>query len=193
MNSDKLDVINIYEEDHNSYVNSSVIFKDEDSVLTASNDPKLLVWSLSSVSIIKKLFNHRGAVLALEHIYNKDLLASGGRDRSIKTWKIEYSKTAEDSKLKLSKITLDINIENAFSTDVTALKGISSNENNLLAGAANGDIKLFNIIDGSTIKKFKSHNGFVFKFLVIDYQNREVDEILKKKKKCSWEVKRSRH
>ncbi len=53
----------------------------------------------------------------------------------------------------------------------------------MLAGAANGDIKIFNIIDGSTARSYKTTNGLIYKLLVIDYEDRSKEELLKKKKK----------
>ena len=48
-----------------------------------------LVWNCFNEEIHKRrYFDHRDSIYTLELFENKEFLASGGRDRSIKIWKL---------------------------------------------------------------------------------------------------------
>lgn len=68
----------------------------------------------------RKYFDHRDTIYCLEMFPNKDYLASGGRDRSIKIWRLIYYKEFRNGILE--RLMLDTSITNAHTTDITSLK-----------------------------------------------------------------------
>lgn len=68
----------------------------------------------------RKYFDHRDTIYALEMFPSKDYMASGGRDRSIKIWRLIYYKEFRNGVLE--RLMLDTNIANAHTTDITSLK-----------------------------------------------------------------------
>jgi len=74
-------------------------------------------------------------------------MASGGRDRTIKIWKLQYYK-GEFRNNALERLVLDINIPDAHNTDVTALRSSKNYPDLLFSSSADGEVKIWDIITG---------------------------------------------
>jgi len=133
------------EGEHEASVNCIVGLKDHETVITASSDPKIVVWNVFNGEILnRKYFDHRDTVYSLELFPCGKFLASGGRDRSIKVWKLQYYKESYRNGA-LEKMVLDTNIPDAHSTDITALKSSKLCFGLLFSGSANGEIKIWEL------------------------------------------------
>jgi len=85
------EILKIMEGEHDANVTSIVGLKDHETVITASSDPKIVVWNVFNDDIpIRKYLDHKDTIYSLELFPCGKFLASGGRDRSIKVWKLRY-------------------------------------------------------------------------------------------------------
>ena len=55
-----------------------------------TGDPCLILYNLKIGKVIKRHFGHRDTLYSIEQFENRNLVASGGRDRSIKIWRLSY-------------------------------------------------------------------------------------------------------
>jgi len=114
----------------------------------------------------KKYFDHRDTIYALELFPTRDLLASGGRDRSIKIWRLHFYRDFKNNSLE--RLALDTNIPDAHTTDVTALKSSVLYPDLLLSGAANGEIKIWEVNEGTLLKSMKNYSGWVYRIVLFE-------------------------
>jgi len=63
---------------------------------------------------------------------------------------------------------VDNSIENAHSTDVTALKACLTYDNILISGSANGEIKIWDVILGKVLKTLRNSSGWVFNIITFE-------------------------
>ena len=91
---------------------------------------------------------------------NRNMIASGGRDRSIKIWKLVFYKDFKSNCLE--KLHLDIDIPNAHSTDVIVITSPQYSPDYLFSGSSNGEVKIWDITTGSLLSQFKNSSGCVF-------------------------------
>jgi WD40 repeat protein len=77
------------EGEHEANLNCIVGLKDCETVITASSDPKIVVWNVFNPEIkTRKYFDHKDTIYSLELFPCGQFLATGGRDRSIKIWRL---------------------------------------------------------------------------------------------------------
>ena len=84
----------------------------------------------------------------------------------------------------LENLQLDLNIKDAHKADVTALKSSKNFPEILLSGCSNGEIKMWEITNGTPIKTFKHFSGWVYKLIMIEKSiknNNNNDEFSSKK------------
>ena len=161
------DILKIVEGEHESSINSIIGCKDGESIITASCDPKIVVWNVFNDEMHnRKYFDHRDTVYSLEMFPNKDYMASGGRDRSIKVWRLCYYKEFRNGILE--RLMLDTNIPDAHTTDITALKASGFYPEILISGSTNGEIKIWEINDGTLLKSMKNYSGWVYKLIIFE-------------------------
>lgn len=139
------DIMKMLEGEHDASVNCIVGLKDCETIITASSDPKIVVWNAFNSDILnRKYFDHKDTIYSLELFPCGKYLASGGRDRTIKIWRLQYYKENFRNGA-LEKMILDTNIPEAHASDVTALKASKTCKDILFSGAANGDIKIWEL------------------------------------------------
>lgn len=159
----------VFEGEHDGSVNCIVGLKDGQTVVTCSSDNKLVCWNVMHGDDVKprKYFDHRDTVYALEVFpNNRDLMASAGRDRSIKVWRLHFFRDFKNNCLE--RLALDTNIPDAHTTDVTALKASLHYPDLLLSGAANGEIKIWEVNEGTLLKSVKNYSGWVYRFVIFE-------------------------
>jgi hypothetical protein len=134
------DIIRIKQSPYNTNTNTNY-------VATCSHDNTVKIWNVSSSfdwTIITTYSQHSSWVYALEWL-DKDTLASGSRDKTIKLWSMTTGQT---------KRTIQTN------QVVGSLKLLNTNIN-LAAGLGNGDINIYNINDGNLVSSLKGHTSVV--------------------------------
>jgi len=81
----------------------------------------LICWNIFNKEIaVKKYFEHRDTIYAIEQFASKNYIATGGKDHTIKIWRLIFYKEFRNSALE--KMSLDVNIQEAHKSDITALK-----------------------------------------------------------------------
>ncbi len=93
-------------------------------------------------------------------------MATAGKDRTIKIWKLIFYKDFKNSCLE--KLILDLNIQDAHNSDVTALKACQQHTDILISGACNGQLKFWDINNGNCIKSITNYSGWVYKILLFE-------------------------
>lgn len=63
---------------------------------------------------------------------------------------------------------MDLHLENAHLSDVTALKASSTYDNILISGAADGEIKIWDVVLGKPLKIIRNLSGWVFNILTFE-------------------------
>ncbi|KAL4433185.1 hypothetical protein ABPG74_010880 [Tetrahymena malaccensis] len=172
------DIMKTFEGEHDASINCILGLKDCETVITASSDPKIVVWNAFNSEILnRKYFDHKDTIYALELFPCGKYLASGGRDRTIKIWRLQYYKENFRNGA-LEKMILDTNIPEAHNTDVTSLKASKTCKDILFSGSANGDIKIWELQDSTCIKTIKNSSGWIYKFILFERpQNPESDKL----------------
>eukprot|EP00825_Cyclidium_porcatum_P039298 TRINITY_DN472_c0_g1_i5.p1 TRINITY_DN472_c0_g1~~TRINITY_DN472_c0_g1_i5.p1 ORF type:complete len:323 (+),score=65.40 TRINITY_DN472_c0_g1_i5:59-1027(+) len=161
------DQIKRVDSDHEGQVHCIVGLKDGESVITASSDPKFIVQNIFNNEILpKKYFEHKDTIYALEQFPSQNFVATAGKDRSIKVWRLQFYKDFRNQALE--KLILDLNIPEAHKSDVTALRSCQEYPEILISGSASGEIKLWDINEGKVIKSFKNYSGWVYKIICFE-------------------------
>lgn len=111
----------------------------------------------------KKYFDHRDTIYALEQFPNQNYVATAGKDRSIKVWRLSFYKDFRNSALE--KLYLDVNIPDAHRADVTALRACQEYPEVLISGSASGEIKMWDVNEGRALRTIKNYNGWVYKII----------------------------
>jgi WD40 repeat protein len=120
-------------------------------VATVSYDFTVKIWNITSIysstnwTLIRTFTNHTNAVVGLEYI-NEDTIATGSMDNTIKIWSINFGETLRTINTNSGVYSLIAMITNCFY---------------LCAGLVNGNINIYNIIDGSLIVTLSGHANYV--------------------------------
>ncbi|KAL4429414.1 hypothetical protein ABPG74_021001 [Tetrahymena malaccensis] len=161
-------IVKIVNCEHESSINQLVGLNDSQTVLTVSTDPKIISFNLfnSEITHPKKYFEHRDSVYCLELFPNQKFVATAGKDRSIKVWKLNFYNNFRQNALE--KLSLELSLDNAHTTDVTALKACINYDTILISGAANGDIKIWDTVLGKPLKLFRNNSGWIFNIITLE-------------------------
>ena len=62
---------------------------DQAFIASGSEDGNIALWDVPSKNILQQLEGHEGVVLGLDTLLGKDLLVSGGLDRTVRIWQAE--------------------------------------------------------------------------------------------------------
>jgi WD40 repeat protein len=176
--------------EHEGSINSLVGLRDGSSVISCSTDSKLIISNFCDYFPLKKVFDHRDSLYCLEMSDSQDVLATGGKDKTIKIWRTNFHEQ-EFRNGCFDSIKLDLSLEAAHSTDITALKLSSRNSSVLISASATGEIKLWDISEGVLVRTFKDHSGLVYKIIIIDKQGSETKNLFTKKRSTCSNNKKS--
>lgn len=80
-----------------------------------------------------------------------------------------------------------MSLDNAHSSDVTALKACMTYDNILISGAANGDIKIWDIVIGRPLRYMRNNSGWIFN--IITFERPHLANIINENRKLiidSW-------
>ena len=143
-------------EAHSSHINrikQSPFNTNTNYVATCSDDNTVKIWNVLSSydwTLITTYSQHSSWVRALEWL-DKDTLASGSYDKTIKLWSMATGQT---------KLTIKIN------QYVLSLRLLNSNID-LAVGLESGDINIYNINDGNLVSSLKGHTSAVYDLVQI--------------------------
>lgn len=166
---------------HSGQINSIVAANDGQTVLScAQTDNKLIQWNLMDGSQPKKYFEHRDSITCLALVGSDMCVASAGKDRNVRVFRMMYY----DKDFKqgaLDKLQLSLSINDAHSTEITAL---GSSPSILFSMSSTGELKLWDLNDGSLYRTIKNYNGWGFKIMYFYSKiEDEIEQSLTKTKK----------
>ena len=71
---------------------------DQAFIVSGSEDGNIALWDVPSKNILQRLEGHEGVVLGLDTLSGKDLLVSGGLDRTVRIWHAEEEEESQAMK-----------------------------------------------------------------------------------------------
>jgi WD40 repeat protein len=99
----------------------------------------------------------------LNLLCNENYLASAGKDRTIKVYKLIYF-DREFKSGSLDKLQLALNINEAHTTEITAL---GSSPNMMFSMSSTGELKIWDIYDGQLFRTMKNYSGWGFRIMYL--------------------------
>eukprot|EP00003_Mantamonas_plastica_P008857 TRINITY_DN1790_c0_g1_i4.p1 TRINITY_DN1790_c0_g1~~TRINITY_DN1790_c0_g1_i4.p1 ORF type:complete len:860 (-),score=292.11 TRINITY_DN1790_c0_g1_i4:449-3028(-) len=140
-------------------------------MVTGSKDLSIRVWNVESdFAFVEALLGHKATILCLAACDEINMLASSGRDSTIKLWDLSNVAEALDSEEGLIddslKIVNESNID-GHRGDITTLTW-KANGQVLLSGARDNEIKMFSIPNGMELRSIKDHLGDIRKLVFLD-------------------------
>ncbi|HEY9881194.1 MAG TPA: serine/threonine-protein kinase [Leptolyngbyaceae cyanobacterium] len=132
---------------HKKPIKSLVLLRDNNTLISGSEDTTIRLWDLEQGTEIKQLMGHTGSVNTLVVGPGDQTLFSAGTDRNILIWDLTAGK------VKLS-------IKEAHSGIINGLS-LSSDGKVLASASADDGIKLWNAETGKLIRRLDVHNKIV--------------------------------
>ena len=134
-------LVHAFTEAASGWMTEVVVTRDDQHIISASEDMLVKVWSVASKSLLSTCAEHTSAVDAVAAMPDGQRMLSGSRNGEVRVW------------------LLDGTLENTFSelhTDwVVALVALPDNQHVLAGG--DKTVKLFNVNDGSVLRTFTHH------------------------------------
>eukprot|EP00730_Choanoeca_flexa_P016448 TRINITY_DN7770_c0_g1_i2.p1 TRINITY_DN7770_c0_g1~~TRINITY_DN7770_c0_g1_i2.p1 ORF type:complete len:498 (+),score=92.46 TRINITY_DN7770_c0_g1_i2:96-1589(+) len=88
---------------HRGPINGLVFRLSSLQLFSASDDRTVKVWSLSEMTYVETLYGHQEGVLAIDALHRERAVSCGGRDNSLRLWKIvEESQLVYTAKVGVS-------------------------------------------------------------------------------------------
>ena len=131
---------------HSGKINQLNVTKNDQKLVSASDDNTLRVWNINSATCERKLQGHVGAVLSVTSTNKVKNIISGGADKIIKIWDIENG--AEKLQLKGHK------------GGVYALF-LTNDDKKLLSGSSDETIRIWRYKTGEQLNIILGHHGIV--------------------------------
>lgn len=132
---------------HKKPIRALVLLRDNNTLISGSEDTTIRLWDLQKGTEIKQLSGHTGSINTLVVGPGEQTLFSAGTDRNILIWDLTAGK-------------VKTSIEGAHSGIINALS-LSSDGKVLASASADDGIKLWNAETGEPIKRLEGHDGIV--------------------------------
>ncbi|RZC32657.1 WD40, TFIID 90kDa, and/or Nup160 domain containing protein [Asbolus verrucosus] len=133
--------------DHSKRVYSLAISPDHHTLVTASEDGNLCIYSLSEMNLTKKCSGHLGPVYCVTISSNSAYVASGSYDNTARLWNIDTGQT--------------LRIFVGHTQAVTCLD-FHPNCLYLATGSADKNVRLWSVDNGSPLRLFHGSKGVVY-------------------------------
>ncbi len=128
-------------EGHDAAVNAVTFLPGDRRALSASDDGTVTLWDLGSGEVLKHLEGHGGKVVAIAVSPDGKLGASAGWDRTIRIWDLE----SLTPKQVLS-----------WRDNINAVR-FSADGKTVIAGASDGELTVWRVVDGTRLAAIDSH------------------------------------
>ena len=128
-------------EGHDAAVNAVAFLPGDAKALSASDDGTLILWNLSEGEALARLEGHAGKVVAIALSPDGHLAASAGWDRSIRLWDLDSLEAVQVL---------------SWRDNMNAVR-FSADGETVIAGASDGELTVWRVVDGTRIAAINSH------------------------------------
>lgn len=125
---------------------------DDQSLLTASHDGRLVLWSVETGHRIAEFKGHHAAVHSIAFIPRSRLFVSASHDETTRLWSL-------DSEMEVSRFV--------GAVSDTLCVAASPDGKNLLTGGEDGSLRVWDILNGRQIYRLEAHENRVGRVVYI--------------------------
>jgi WD40 repeat protein len=140
-------LVHAFTEAASGWMTEVVVTRDDQHIISASEDMLVKVWSVASKSLLSTCAEHTSAVDAVAAMPDGQRMLSGSRNGEVRVW------------------LLDGTLENTFSelhpALVRAIVTLSDNQH-AISAASDKTVKLFDVNDGAVLRTFTHHRLAVY-------------------------------
>lgn len=148
---------------HSMSILNVLPFPNSPNFITCSRDQTIRLWNIDNgEEVMKPLKKHRSVVVSLAVMKGGKVFCSGGFDKMINVWAIE----SRDE--QVYAVGLDKSLEHAHDDAVFTMVASHYDENLLISGGYDNQVKIWNIFQGKCLKTLSGHHDRVVNLSLLE-------------------------